>query len=68
MGILQILGFLVILALGGAALVTYMGFLAYVAVWGLALGAIVFVGFIAFTFLYGIFNPGPPDDRSNHGP
>ena len=68
MGILQILGFLVIIALGGAALVTYMGFLAYVAVWGLALGAIVFVGFIAFTFLYGLFNPGPPDDRSNPGP
>lgn len=68
MAVLQILGFLVLIALAGAALVTYMGFLAYVAVWGLALGAVVFVGFIAFTFLYGIFRPGPSDDRSNHGP
>lgn len=67
MGILQILGYLVILALAGAALVTYMGFLAYVAAWGLALGAIVFVGFIVFTFLYGLFRPGLPDDQSNHG-
>ena len=68
MAVLQILGFLVLIALAGAALVTYMGFLMYVAVWGLAIGAIVFVGFLVFTFLYGLFNPGPPDDRSNNGP
>lgn len=68
MAVLQILGFLVLIALAGAALVTYMGFLAYVAVWGLALGAVVFVGFIAFTFLYSIFRPGPSDDHPNHGP